>query len=180
MLNALGDLGDFIGGIAVVVTLVYLAVQLRQNTAALRASSWQEVVSGCRKAARFRGKPKNSLAWAKGLSHYPNIPFEDMNRFNSMVTDEALFYQGVFALYESGQLDKRVYEAYLNWFASIIATPGGTQWWQKIGKPIFVQTMVDEVDTRLSEGGLHDIRNIPGLGLSGEDLTFIAEGAVSG
>lgn len=32
MLEQLGDIGDFIGGIGVVATLIYLAVQVRQNT----------------------------------------------------------------------------------------------------------------------------------------------------
>jgi len=32
MLDALGNLGDFVGGVAVVVTLIYLATQVRQNT----------------------------------------------------------------------------------------------------------------------------------------------------
>ena len=32
----LGNIGEFIGAIAVLVTLIYLAVQIRQNTVALR------------------------------------------------------------------------------------------------------------------------------------------------
>jgi hypothetical protein len=39
VLDALGNLGDFIGGIAVVITLAYLAVQVRQNTKQLERSS---------------------------------------------------------------------------------------------------------------------------------------------
>jgi len=39
MLEDLGNLGDFIGGIAVVVTLLYLAVQVRQNTLQLRRAA---------------------------------------------------------------------------------------------------------------------------------------------
>ena len=39
MIETLGNLGDFIGGIAVVVTLVYLAIQIRQNTVQLRKSA---------------------------------------------------------------------------------------------------------------------------------------------
>ena len=39
MLEALGNIGDFVGGIAVIATLVYLAVQVRQNTQQLRASA---------------------------------------------------------------------------------------------------------------------------------------------
>jgi hypothetical protein len=46
--ETLGNLGDFIGGIAVVVTLVYLAIQVRQNTIALRTASRQEIVRAFR------------------------------------------------------------------------------------------------------------------------------------
>lgn len=39
MLEQLGNFGDFIGGIAVLVTLVYLAIQIRQNTAQVKIGS---------------------------------------------------------------------------------------------------------------------------------------------
>ena len=48
MLEALGNLGDFIGGIAVVVTLLYLALQVRHNTRAMQTASRQAIVSGFR------------------------------------------------------------------------------------------------------------------------------------
>ena len=38
-LEDLGNLGDFIGGIAVIATLVYLAIQVRQNNRLLSAST---------------------------------------------------------------------------------------------------------------------------------------------
>ena len=37
MLEDLGNLGDFLGGIAVIATLIYLAIQLRQNTRILQS-----------------------------------------------------------------------------------------------------------------------------------------------
>ena len=39
MLGALGNVGDFIGGIGVVATLLYLVVQIRQNTRQLEHNS---------------------------------------------------------------------------------------------------------------------------------------------
>ena len=39
MLEALGNIGDFLGGIAVILTLVYVAYQIRQNTRALRVTT---------------------------------------------------------------------------------------------------------------------------------------------
>ncbi len=40
-LTQLANLGEFIGGVAVVVTLVYLAAQVRQNTNAIKVSSYR-------------------------------------------------------------------------------------------------------------------------------------------
>ena len=38
-IETLGNIGDFIGGLAVIVSLIYLAQQIRQNTRMLRASA---------------------------------------------------------------------------------------------------------------------------------------------
>jgi len=45
MLELLGNLGDFIGGIAVVVTIGYLAVQMRSQTVANRRSTFQDLLN---------------------------------------------------------------------------------------------------------------------------------------
>ncbi len=37
----LGAIGELMGGVAVLVTLVYLAVQVRQNTNAIKVSSYR-------------------------------------------------------------------------------------------------------------------------------------------
>jgi hypothetical protein len=161
-MEELGNLGDFVGGIAVVVTLIYLAIQVRQNTLALKASSWQEVVAGTRQAARLRGSPEMARAFAVGLASYPDMDDGNRARFSTQVTDEALNFQSIYALYQSKQLAEPVYNAYLVWFAAIIATPGGTAWWEVIGRPIFVPDMVAAIDRRLAAGGLPDIRAMPG------------------
>ena len=40
----LGSYGEFVGAIAVVVTLVYLTIQLRQNTKSSQNASWQAII----------------------------------------------------------------------------------------------------------------------------------------
>ena len=44
MIEALGNFGDFIGGIAVVITLLYLSHQIRQNTKEVRNNSIQTLL----------------------------------------------------------------------------------------------------------------------------------------
>ena len=47
-----GLFGDFLGGIGVIVTLVYLAAQIRQNTIATKADSYQAVVASASEWSR--------------------------------------------------------------------------------------------------------------------------------
>ncbi len=44
-LEALGNVGDFLGGLGVVVTLAYLAIQIRQNTATTRVQTVQHLLT---------------------------------------------------------------------------------------------------------------------------------------
>ena len=43
-LQALGNLGEFIGALGVVISLVYLAGQMSQNTTSVRAASFNSMV----------------------------------------------------------------------------------------------------------------------------------------
>jgi hypothetical protein len=59
-LEDLGNIGELIAAIGVIVSLVYLAVQMRQNTAALQSGSRQQVASAYRAGdlpRRSRGHP---------------------------------------------------------------------------------------------------------------------------
>jgi len=168
VLEALGNLGDFIGGIAVVVTLVYLATQIRQNTSALRTASRQAVSSGYRETNRLRLAPDAARAWAMGLRGFGSLPFAESAMFSTLIADESLFFQEAYALHESGQLDESTYRAYLDWFSAIIATPGGTHWWETAGRPIYTPGMIDAVDARLAAGEVLDILEIPGFRLDEE------------
>jgi hypothetical protein len=51
MLDELGNIGDFVGGLAVVVTLGYLALQIRQNTATTRVQTVQHLLTSDTAAA---------------------------------------------------------------------------------------------------------------------------------
>ena len=44
----LGSVGELVGAVAVVLSLLYLATQIRQNTQATRASSYEDVAQGVR------------------------------------------------------------------------------------------------------------------------------------
>jgi hypothetical protein len=50
----LGGIGELIGGIGVIATLLYLAAQIRANTRSVRVSNHQEVQRGGELLCEFR------------------------------------------------------------------------------------------------------------------------------
>ncbi len=43
-LQDLGNIGEFLGAVGVIVSLVYLAIQIRRNTRVVRSSAQQEIL----------------------------------------------------------------------------------------------------------------------------------------
>ena len=157
MLEDLGNLGDFIGGIAVVATLIYLALQIRQNTAALRMASRQDVVEGMRRHLEFRYKVAPGTGYIEGLRRWPDLPAEEGEKVSAVLADHALFIQSAFAAHDSGALDDETWGAYLEHFAATIQTPGGREWWERVARPIYVSNMVAAVDARVAQGDIVDL-----------------------
>jgi hypothetical protein len=153
VLNALGDIGDFVSGIAVLITLAYLATQVRQYTAALRTASRQDLSSAYRSHNRHFLDPQVSEVYAIGLRNYPDMTPAEKRTFTYAISDHALFLQNAFALYESGSLGIENYTPYLTWFACAVATPGGSAWWHET-KGFYNAALIESIDARLAKGGL--------------------------
>jgi hypothetical protein len=158
--ETLGNLGDFVGGIAVVVTLVYLAVQVRQNTRSLDATSRQQVVDSYRTVNRLLIDPATARKFSTGLVSFPDLPFEERSTFAAVASEIGLFFQCAFALHDSGQLEDETYHAYLDWTAAVLATPGGQTWWQD-ARNVWSKRTAEALDARLARGGLIDVCALP-------------------
>jgi len=158
--EAIGAIGEVAGSLGVIATLVYLAIQIRSNTVMTQTASRQDVARDYRQIVNLHLDIETATAFREGLWDYPNMPYEKAVRFSTVVNNETLFFQGVFAQHENGQLEQATYAVYLLWFSSIISTPGGSAWWEDSGRPIFLGRMVAEVDKRIAIGDLPNIREI--------------------
>ena len=76
----------------------------------------------------------------------------EARQFANLFSIQALMFQGIFAQYDSGQLDEETYVAYLKFFTSLAVTPGGSSWWAQSGRPVFVPSMVKAIDDQISSG----------------------------
>ena len=138
-LQDLGSLGELIGGIAVVVSLIYLGVQIRHNTrgldqnAELMRLSFEESIR--REAIEFRStiSADSELAsiWTRGLASMSSLESAERARFELLMSNVVAILRAQFDAERRGLFpsDRGVF------FRFIAGTRGFREWWERLGIP---------------------------------------------
>jgi hypothetical protein len=150
--EALGAIGETIGAVAVILTLVYLALQIRQNSRSLRlaaAHGWKSDTQDLR--LTVAKDPEMTRILREGVQDASSLDENDRVRFS--MTLAAIFDHGQFAFErrEEGLLDWDAQERFIRTY---LAQPGTQEWW-KSGRAIFNDSFVKYVEEQLipsSEG----------------------------
>jgi len=112
----LGNYGEFFGAIAVVVTLIYLAGQLRQNTRALRSASyehWNEVSSSF---TDFLARHAQELAEIQQLPRLAQLTPEQLTIQTAISVKSLDQAQTAFLHHRAGTLDDDVFDSRIRSF----------------------------------------------------------------
>lgn len=150
--DAVSAIAEIVGGVAVIVTLIYLSIQVRQ-------SNRQEATTAVKEAfetfmAAFASVTETELQTDNFRS--------GINRFNEMTSNEQAMFQAkmqylgngyyqVWTLHKSGMLmDEELFEGCRNAFLTIIKTAGGRQWWAQ-WKRMPPQPFIQELDALIDD-----------------------------
>jgi hypothetical protein len=148
--EATGALAEVLGALGVIVSLVYLAVQVRQNTKALRLDAAHNVM----KASADVGWPLMDAEFSDrvGAALAGEIPQELGERmsvqawfFNTLRIMESAHYQ-----HEHGGLPPEVWRAWEEWWKIWIYMPGMASYWAD-RKAAFLPSFQATVDGWLSD-----------------------------
>jgi hypothetical protein len=121
-------IGGVLGAVAVFISLSYLALQIKSNTASMVVRSRQSVANENRDWIRaFHSS--NLEHFTRVMSDYPNMPFKARSDFAVSCHDLVLFYQSAQAMHEAGTLPDANQEPYRVWVAAVLCTPGGGNFW---------------------------------------------------
>lgn len=153
----IGSIGELLAAIATIATLFYLARQVQANTRQAQTASRVEITRDYRLVNAAGFDPEISRAFAIGLRHYPDMPYKENNLFGGFFSAHALHFQGVFAYYENGQLDEETYRAFLAFFSGLAATPGGSRWWEEVGRAVLPGKMIAAVDECIARGAFPEL-----------------------
>ena len=123
--DAVAAVSEVVGAIAIVVTLVYLAVQIRQNTQMVRSEITKDLfVTANAKLLHIASNPE----LRKAAANFINIPESEL--IESFVLVSILReFELQFILRASDLLDPAVMESYDSAVPVWLASDGARQWW---------------------------------------------------
>ena len=144
----LGALGEFVGAIAVVITLLYLVVQLRQNTKSVRASTHQAISSSYIEVFQALQDSDFSSVYVEGMRQYDSLTGEQQVRFNAFALRLFKVQEDAYFQWQNGNYDERSWATNEILLLDILSVKGVRQWWET-RKPWFNQEFVIYTDDRL-------------------------------
>jgi hypothetical protein len=126
----LGSLGELIAAIATVATLIYLAVQIRQNTSTVRSSSAAADTQNQNALLLLLSQDAelNRIFWS-GLDSRSQLDLADQRRFDPLMSALLNNYEQSWRFYRERAIGEETWSSQfesIKWFA---AQPGFTEYW---------------------------------------------------
>jgi hypothetical protein len=129
-LQELGNLGELVGGIAVIVSLVYLAAQIRRNTRTVRASSSLAFARISQDfSAMLITDEKVARLYRLGLKDSSQFGEDQAVQFDALMITMFRDSQNIFQQYRQSQLDEEEWETFARNVLWNFHQPGVQQWW---------------------------------------------------
>lgn len=148
--DAIGAIGEILGAAAVVVSLAYLALQIRlQNRESRIASVTQQTDQWNALLASIAQSGEAAEIWARGLRGDALSEGERV-RFYAIASSFLQIHEGLYLQHVDGRLDDRLWAGCEARMTDVLATPGMRQYWALRGT-WFSKAFMDYVASRASE-----------------------------
>jgi len=149
--SKLADISEIVSSIAIVITLVFLTLQMQQNTQAIEATSRQGALgSDTNFLVQAVNNPETILAWSK-----PELTDKEAIKLNESLI---LFFrnrENDFAQYQRGVMDGSTWNRYTSSIRSLFAFERVRNWWSNLSAQYFDPGYVSEVNRILAQSPVY-------------------------
>ncbi len=150
--EALGAIGEVVGAVAVVATLIYLAAQIRLNTmtnrnAALQTLStqnadWLSLITQDAEVAQI---------FRIGQRELDSLEGPDAVRYGMLMTQFCRVFDAQYHQFETSALPQDLWDASVRSIQFVMSRPGARDWWNRFGYQ-FSELFQALMNDLLSEG----------------------------
>lgn len=149
----LGSIGELVAAIATVITLGYLALQIRGNTRAMRAEA--------RRSAKLQVSPVNlaisqnkdlASVFRRGMESFDSLQPDEQIQFMLLITDYVSVADSAYSETKSGLYGEADFHTTWDGVKGLLQSPGGRQVWEMQRSHIGSYEFRKFVDAELANG----------------------------
>lgn len=134
-LQSLANIGEIIGAVVVVLSLVYLAIQVRQNTQAQRMENYARALERLAAMQSMQSQDSEvSLILSKGAVDTSKLTAQEKIRFAWFWYEAFGAFEFMFLASMTGSISEEIWSRWSTVIAWWLTFPGVQEWW--IAKPV--------------------------------------------
>jgi hypothetical protein len=129
-LQDIAAIGEAVGGLAVLITLVYLAYQFRQTARLERAAGQRDLLSQVRSWIELTVvDPDLFPVLQRGLNDWNSVSPSEKERCSGWAWSLLFIAEQALYMHRDGVIHVISYKGFLDAALAVVATPGGREWW---------------------------------------------------
>lgn len=157
----IGAIGEVAGAAAVVITLVYLAGQIRASAEATRQDAMQALLDQVIQFNSQLTKDKEIAAlWEQGLRGEGSLDGPDLARLHSLFYQMTMLLARLYYLGQTGGLDPWLVTQTDRSRRDLVVAPGYQDWFRRRGHT-FDEEFYAVVESEIAEGGRFEVYGKP-------------------
>ncbi len=149
--ESIGVIAEVIGVIAIFVSLVYLAVQVRQSNLIAAAEAERDILQSWMHGLEgFVDSDRTTEFFLKGLADFDGLSPVEKTRLSYRLAQLNMVYIAALENEKKGLIAPHLVKSFGDVVFSHITSPGGRQWWDITGRFF---TNADEINRRIEKEG---------------------------
>ena len=149
--DAAGAIGEIVGAIAVVISLIYLGSQIRQNSRTVAANTVQSISSNAAdRLFRVAESPHLSVMMAKVISGEGDLSPEENVQFQMLLRATFRSYENYYYQQQTGNIDPRIWAGLERTIEDNMGIPMFRDWW-RYHRGTFSEEFAEYIDRKIVE-----------------------------
>ena len=162
----LAAIAEVISAVAVVVTLIYLAIQVRHskesldaNTKAMRGQVISDVTKNIQEHMSMAVQGKDVMDIIKKMGTGENLGSDDALLLDMFLTAVFIARQNEFYQWKQGLLDDSVFRSLHHITLTVLGTASGKYWWQNEGRKLVSPEFVEFTNQLVEQGSTKSVES---------------------
>ncbi len=142
--EAIGAVGEILGAFAVVVSLLYLATQIRQNSRIVKGSTVQSITQTQQSELRWSGD--YGEIFLKMIEEPESLTKLEAFKLGEWCSAAMLARQNEYIQFRQNLVDEHIWYGCLGILKNILSLPWCRNWWGNFDKSTFTPDFIDLVN----------------------------------